>query len=66
VLVLSRRKNEQLVIGEGDSQVIITLVDIRGDGKVRIGIDANRDTPVHRKEVYDAIQRERGSDNANG
>ncbi len=37
--------------------VTITVVDIRGD-KVRLGIDAPRDVPVHRREVYDAIKRE--------
>jgi len=37
--------------------VVVTIVDIRGD-KVRLGIDAPQDIPVHRQEVYDAIQRE--------
>lgn len=37
--------------------VVITIVDIRGD-KVRLGIDAPQDIPVHRQEVYEAIQRE--------
>jgi carbon storage regulator len=37
--------------------VTITVVDIRGD-KVRLGIDAPRDVPVHRREVYEAIKRE--------
>jgi carbon storage regulator len=38
-------------------EVVITVVDIRGD-KVRLGIDAPHEIPVHRREVYDAIQRE--------
>jgi carbon storage regulator len=38
-------------------KVVITIVDIRGD-KVRIGIEAPADIPVHRQEVYDAIRRE--------
>ena len=37
--------------------VVVTIVDIRGD-KVRLGIDAPQDIPVHRQEVYDAIKRE--------
>jgi carbon storage regulator len=37
--------------------VVITIVDIRGD-KVRLGIEAPQDIPVHRQEVYEAIQRE--------
>lgn len=40
----------------GDS-IVITIVDIRGD-KVRLGIEAPSETPVHRREVYEAIQRE--------
>ncbi len=54
MLVLSRRRDESIVIGEN---VIITVVDIRGD-KVRLGIDAPSEVPVHRREVYDAIQNE--------
>lgn len=53
MLVLSRHINERIVIGD---DVVITVVDIRGD-KVRIGIEAPNDTPVHRQEVYDAIKR---------
>lgn len=52
-MVLSRQKGEQIVIN-GD--VTIEVVDIRGD-KVRLGVDAPREVPVYRKEVYDAIQR---------
>lgn len=54
MLVLSRQKDETIMIGDN---VQITVVDIRGD-KVRIGIVAPIEIPVHRKEVYDAIQRE--------
>jgi carbon storage regulator len=43
------------MIGES---VVVTIVDIRGD-KVRLGIDAPGEIPVHRQEVYDAIQREK-------
>jgi carbon storage regulator len=45
--------NEQIVIAEN---IVITVVEIRG-GKVRLGIEAPKSVPVHRKEVYEAIQR---------
>ena len=53
MLVLSRKKDEKIVIGDNIS---IMVVEIRGD-KVRLGIDAPRDVSVHRREVYDAISR---------
>jgi carbon storage regulator len=52
MLVLSRKKNESIVI---NSDITITVVEIRGD-KVRLGIVAPKDVPVHREEVYDAIR----------
>ena len=55
MLVLSRQKDESIVIGDN---VEVTIVDIRGD-KVRLGITAPREIPVHRREVYEAIQREK-------
>ena len=51
MLVLSRKKNESIVI---NNDVIVTVVEIRGD-KVRLGIVAPKDVPVHREEVYEAI-----------
>ena len=54
MLVLSRQKDETIIIGD---DIEITVVDIRGD-KVRLGINAPAHIAVHRKEVYDAIQRE--------
>ena len=54
MLVLSRQKDESIMIGD---DVEITIVDVRGD-KVRLGITAPRSISVHRREVYDAIQRE--------
>lgn len=54
MLVLSRQKNETIMIGD---DVEITIVDIKGDN-VRIGISAPRSIAVHRKEVYLAIQEE--------
>ena len=55
MLVLSRQKDESIMIGD---DVEITIVDVRGD-KVRLGIAAPRNISVHRREVYDAIQREK-------
>lgn len=55
MLVLSRQRDETIMIGD---DVEITIVDIRGD-KVRLGITAPPDVAVHRKEVYDAIRREK-------
>ena len=54
MLVLSRHRDESIMIGD---DVVVTIVDIRGD-KVRLGIDAPKHIPVHRREVYEAIQRE--------
>lgn len=54
MLVLSRKKSESIVIND---DITITVVEVRGD-KVRLGIQAPRDVPVHRKEVLDAIIRE--------
>ena len=54
MLVLSRHRDESIMIGD---DIVVTIVDIRGD-KVRLGIEAPSDIPVHRQEVYEAIQRE--------
>jgi len=51
MLVLSRKKNESIVI---NNDIIVTVVEIRGD-KVRLGIVAPKEVPVHREEVYEAI-----------
>ena len=56
MLVLSRFRNETIVIGSGDQIVEVTVVDIKGE-KVRLGINAPAHVPVHRKEVYEAIKR---------
>lgn len=53
MLVLSRKVNERIVIRD---DIVITIVDVRGD-RVRIGIEAPKDVPVHRQEVFDAIRR---------
>jgi len=57
MLVLSRQRDESIMIGD---DVEITIVDVRGD-KVRLGITAPPEIPVHRKEVYETIKREGGS-----
>ena len=54
MLVLSRKKNEKIIIGDN---ITIMVIEIRGD-KVRLGIEAPREVTVHRQEVYEAIQRE--------
>lgn len=51
--MLSRHRGESIMVGD---DVKITVVEIRGD-KVRLGIEAGKDVPVHRQEVYDAIKR---------
>ncbi len=53
MLVLSRKKNESIVI---NNEITIVVVEIRGD-KVRLGVEAPKEVPVHRREVYDAIKR---------
>jgi len=53
MLVLSRKKNESIRIGD---DITVVVVEIRGD-KVRLGIEAAADQPVHRQEVYEAIKR---------
>ena len=54
MLVLSRKKDEKIIIGD---TITLMVIEIRGD-KVRLGIDAPKDVTVHRQEVYEAIKRE--------
>lgn len=51
MLVLSRKKGESIVIGDN---IVLTVVEVRGD-KVRLGVEAPLEVPVHRKEISDAI-----------
>lgn len=60
MLVLSRDKDESIMIGEN---VEVRIVDVRGN-KVRLGITAPKCIPVHRREVYEAIQREKAMKNS--
>ena len=52
MLVLSRKKNESIVIRD---DIVVTVVEVRGE-KVRLGIDAPREVTVHRREIYEAIK----------
>lgn len=58
MLVLSRTRDEVICIGD---DIRITIVDVRGD-KVKVGVEAPTDVPVHRLEVYEAIKRESRKD----
>lgn len=53
MLVLSRKKGESIVIGDN---IVLTIVEVRGD-KIRLGIEAPREVPVHRQEIRDAIMK---------
>ena len=55
MLVLTRKSNQSIMIGD---EIEISVLSVMGE-KVRIGIQAPRDVPVFRKEVYLEIQRER-------
>lgn len=57
MLVLSRKKNETIVIDTDKGLVEVTVVEVRGD-TVRIGIMAPREIPVHRREVYQSLQNQ--------
>lgn len=53
MLVLSRQRDEKIMIGD---DIVLTVVAIRGD-RVRLGVEAPKETPVHRREVYEAMHR---------
>lgn len=62
MLVLSRKRDEEIVISPpGCEDIVITIVDIRGD-KVRVGVEAPKSVPVHRREVYEKIHESQKSD----
>lgn len=52
MLVLTRRKNESIVIGDG---IVVTVLEVKGD-QIRLGIAAPRDVPVHREELLAALE----------
>ncbi len=60
MLVLSRKRDESIVINDN---IVVTVVDVRGD-KVRLGFDAPKDVPIHRREVYDSRKRSEAASNA--
>jgi carbon storage regulator len=56
MLVLSRKVDEKIIIG--DNEICVTVVDIRGD-KVRLGIEASPNIQIHREEIFRAIQKQK-------
>lgn len=56
MLILTRKRNERIMIGDN---IEVVIVDIRGE-QVQLGINAPKEVPVHRREVYEAIVRENG------
>ncbi len=54
MLILSRKLKESIVIG---GNIEVTVVEIR-EGQIKLSISAPRDVPVHRKEVYEEIQKQ--------
>jgi carbon storage regulator len=60
MLVLSRKTNESIIIRD---DIVVTVIDIRGD-KVRLGVEAPKEVPVHRREVYEAIKESKRLDQA--
>jgi len=58
MLVLSRRKNEQVMIGD---DTVVTVVEVLGD-KVRLGFEAPKEVAIHRREVWVIIQQEKATE----
>ncbi|MGD0896954.1 MAG: carbon storage regulator CsrA [Thermoguttaceae bacterium] len=54
MVIISRKKNESLVIGDN---ITVTVIEIRED-KVRLGVECPKEMSLHRKEVFDAIHRQ--------
>ena len=61
MLVLSRKKDEKIIIGDS---ITLMVIEIKND-KVRLGIDAPKDVTVHREEVYAAIKEQNAQNNTN-
>ena len=58
MLVLSRKKDETIVINSGNDNIHVTIVDIRGD-KIRVGINAPPEVSIHREEIAEAIKNKK-------
>jgi len=58
MLVLSRMREERIIIIDGDSKIVVEIVDIRGD-KVRVGITAPDHIKIHREEVFNKVLEEK-------
>lgn len=58
MLILTRRVGETLMVGD---DVTVTVLGVKGN-QVRIGVNAPKDVSVHREEIYQRIQREKGED----
>ena len=65
MLVLSRYPGQSIIVGEGDDKIVVTVVSRVGD-KIRIGITAPRDVPVHREEIHEQIEREKRHEDTEG
>ncbi len=60
MLILTRRVGESLIIGD---DVVVNILGVKGN-QVRIGVDAPKEVSVHREEIYDRIQAEKGQGNS--
>ena len=58
MLVLSRKKDETIVINSGNNDIHVTIVDIRGD-KIRVGINAPPEVSIHREEIAEIIENKK-------
>ena len=57
MLILSRKTDQRIMIGD---DIVIQIVQVKENGDVAVGIEAPRDVPIHREEIYRAIKKERG------
>lgn len=60
MLVLTRRSGESIIIGEGDTKIVVTILDTHNKGS-RVGVAAPKNISVHREEVYERIQKEKNT-----